>query len=134
MNCPYQTMQRVSDFTLGDIWETGHADLDDNKGSTLVHIWTKKGDDFLDSIKERVRRETYPIGKSGGVVRTNAMKVQSNRDQLFEDANYLQADDFFSNYAPYTMRVRMKNVSRYFLWRLGLQNLVRHVKHLIIHR
>lgn len=134
LNCPYQTLDRVSDFTLGDIWETGHAEIDDNKGTTLVHVWTKKGDDFLDSIKERVHKETYPIGKSRGVERTNAMKVHSNRDQLFEDANCLEADDFFSKYAPYTTKVRMKNATRYLLWRLGLQNLVRHVKHLIIHR
>ena len=40
--CLYQTLNRPSDFTLGDIWETGNRQLDDNKGSTLVYIWTKK--------------------------------------------------------------------------------------------
>lgn len=134
MTCPYQTSQRVGDFTLGDIWETGKADWDDNKGTTLVHVWTKKGADFLDSIKERVRLDVYPIEKSRGVERTNTLKVQSNRDKLFEDANNMAAEDFFAKYAPYTMKVRMKNASRYLLWRLGMQNIVRHVKHLIIHR
>ena len=134
MSCPYQTAHRVGDFTLGDIWETGKAALDDNKGTTLVHVWTKKGADFLDSIKSNIRFESYPIEKSRGVERTNTLKVLPNRNQLFEDANSMTADAFFNKYAPYTMKVRLKNASRYLLWRLGLQNLVRHVKHLIIHR
>ena len=134
MTCPYQNAHRVGDFTLGDIWETGNAKLDDNKGTTLVHVWTKKGTDFLDSIKDNVRLEAYPIEKSRGSERTSTLKVLPNRDKLFEDANNMTADAFFAKYAPYTMKVRMKNASRYLLWRLGLQNLVRHVKHLIIHR
>ena len=134
MTCPYQTSHRVGDFTLGDIWETGNAKLDDNKGTTLVHVWTKKGAEFLECIKDNVRLETYLIEKSRGAERTNTLKVQPNRDTLFEDANNMTADAFFAKYAPYTMRVRMKNASRYLLWRVGLQNLVRHVKHLIIHR
>lgn len=134
MTCPYQTGHRVGDFTLGDIWETGSAKLDDNKGTTLVHVWTKKGADFLESIKKRVRLEAYPIDKSRGTERTNTLKDQPNRDQLFVDANNMAADVFFAKYAPYTMKVRIKNASRYLLWKFGLQNMVRHVKHLIIHR
>lgn len=134
MTCPYQTAQRVGDFTLGDIWETGNSKLDDNRGTTLVHVWTKKGAGFLDSIQGNIRLRAYPIEKSRGAVRTNTLKVQPNRDQLFEDAKNMATDAFFAKYAPYTMKVRMKNVSRYLLWRIGLQNLVRHVKHLVIHR
>ena len=134
MTCPYQTAQRVGDFTLGDIWETGNSKLDDNRGTTLVHVWTKKGAELLDNIQGNIRLRAYPIEKSRGAVRTNTLKVQPYRDQLFEDAKNMATDAFFAKYAPYTMKVRMKNVSRYLLWRIGLQNLVRHVKHLVIHR
>ena len=134
MTCPYQTAQRVSDFTLGDIWETGNTKLDDNKGSTLVHVWTQKGLEFLDSIKDHVRMESFPIEKSRGMERINILKVLPQRGVLFEDANSLSMNAFFAKYAPYSMKVRIKNAGRYWLWRLGLQNLVRHVKHLIIHR
>ena len=134
MSCPYQTAQRVGDFTLGDIWETGNTKLDDNKGTTLVHVWTKKGAKFLNSIKENVRLEAYPIEKSRGAERTNTLKVQPNRDKLFVDANNMTADAFFVKYASYTIRVRLKNVSRYLLWKLGLQNFVRRIKHGIIHK
>lgn len=134
MTCPYQSTQRVGDFTLGDIWETGNAELDDNKGTTLVHVWTKKGADFLDSIKNNVRLDSYPIEKSRGAERTNTFKVLSNRAQLFEDANNMTADAFFAKYAPYTMKIKLKQIGRYLLWILGLQNMIRHIKHSIIHR
>lgn len=134
MSCPYQTMDRVGDFTLGDIWETGHSELDDNKGSTLVHVWTEKGKAFLESIKPNIRFVEYPIEKSRGANRINTLQINPNREQLFEDANNLDTKAFFEKYAPYTVKVRMKQFGRYAMWKLHLHNIVRHVKHLIIHR
>jgi len=134
MVCPYQTAHRVGDFTLGDIWETGNLSFDDNKGSTLLHVWTPKGKRFLGSIVDNIKTEQYPIEKSRGVERINVIKAYSLREQLFKDANSLSAEAFFAKYAPYTLKVRLKHTARYLLWRLGLQNAVRHVKHLMIHR
>ena len=134
MNCPYQTMQRVSDFTLGDIWETGHADLDDNKGSTLVHIWNNNAYVFFENIKQNIRTAEYPIEKSRGTIRTNIMQICADRKRLFEDANNLDSNVFFLRYAPYNTKVKLKQFGRYAIWRLHLHNLVRHIKHMLIHR
>lgn len=132
--CSYQTMGRVGDFTLGDIWETGYLKLDDNKGSTLVHVWSEKGQAFLDSIKPNIRCVEFPIEKSRGAQRNNTLQITTNRDKLFEDANDLEPKVFFERYAPYTVKVRMKQMGRYVIWRLHLHNMVRHIKHLLIHR
>lgn len=134
MTCPYQTVRRVGDFTLGDIWEIGDANLDDNKGTTLVHVWTQKGRIFLNGIMANLRLDTYPIEKSRGIVRKNTLTVTVQRKMLFEDVKSLSSDAFFVKYAPYSMTVRLKNDGRYLLWRLGLQNIVRHAKHILIHR
>lgn len=134
MNCPYQTMERVGDFTLGDIWETGHLELDDNKGSTLVHVWTDKGLSFLDSIRNIIRCVDYPIEKSRGVCRTNSLNLQNNREQLFKDAAEMPPRTFFSIYSPYRIKERAKNYLRLLLWKCNLQSIVRHVKHSMIHR
>lgn len=134
MSCPYQTMDRVGDFTLGDIWETGYTELDDNKGSTLVHVWTKKGKSFLDSIKQNIRCVDYPIEESRGANRTNTIQIMPNRKQLFEDANDMDSKAFFEKYVPYTVKIRLKEFGRYVIWRLHLHNVIRHVKHRIIHR
>ena len=75
-------MERVGDFTLGDIWETGNANLDDNKGSTLVHVWTEKARSFFESNKINVRCVEYPIEKSRGKERKRsaATELKPNRD------------------------------------------------------
>lgn len=134
VTCQYQSMDRVGDFTLGDIWETGIANLDDNKGSTLVHVWTKKGKDLFQSIKNNVRYEEYPIEISRGTTRVHTLKVYDNRQQFFADANTMSDEQFFSKYSPNTTTVKLKNLTRYLLWVVGLQTIVRHIKHLIIHR
>ena len=132
--CPYQTSHRVGDFTLGDIWETGNSSLDDNKGTTLVHVWTKKGMNLIESINKKVLAIPYPIEKSRGVERINTLKPQINRGQLFKDINQLPAYAFFDKYAPNTANIRFKQMGRYVIWRLHLHNTIRHIKHLIIHR
>lgn len=134
ITCPYQSKQRVGDFTLGDIWETGNAQLDDNKGSTLVHIWTKKGLDLFQCISENIRYINYPIEKSRGAERNIEMHLKANRDNLFKDANILEPSAFFNKYAPYNTKIKIKNIGRYLLWHLNLQTFIRRLKHLIIHR
>ena len=133
-SCKYQSMNRPGDFTLGDIWETGNTNFDDNKGSTMVHVWTAKGKLFLESISDSVRMLEYPIEQSRGTTRNNAIKIRTDRGKLFKDANTLTPQVFFKKYAPYNIRIRMKNVIRYILWLLNLQTTIRHIKHLIIHR
>ena len=134
MTCPFQTLERVGDFSLGDIWETGHPELDDNKGSTLVHIWTDKGNAFFDSIKQNVRFVEYPIEKSRGTERTNIIKYYEMRDELFRNAHELAPSIFFGKYSPNGWKVKAKGLGRYLIWRLHLHDTVRHLKHLVIHR
>lgn len=132
--CPYQTDHRVGDFSLGDIWETGFASLDDNKGTTLLHVWSEKGNQFLTSIKDNIRCEEYPIEKSRGANRNVYTTILPNREQLFNDAQELSAEAFFTKYAPNSLKVRIKQYGRFLIWRLHLHNFVRSVKHAIIHR
>lgn len=134
MNCSYQTMKRVGDFTLGDIWETGYAELDDNKGSTLVHVWTEKGRSFLESIRPNIRCVDYPIERSRGACRTNTIQLRGDRKLLFEDAINLDEKSFFKKYAPLTSKILLKQIARYAIWKMHFHNFVRHVKHIIIHK
>lgn len=132
--CPYQTDHRVGDFSLGDIWETGYASLDDNKGTTLLHVWSEKGKQFLASIEDNIRCEEYPFEKSRGANRNVYTKILPNREQLFSDARVLSGEAFFAKYAPNSLKIRIKQYGRYLIWRLHLHNMIRHVKHLVIHK
>lgn len=51
--CPYATTQRVSDLTLGDLWEWESVCPtmnEDKKGISLVLVNTDKGQELLDSV------------------------------------------------------------------------------------
>ena len=85
-------------------------------------------------IKENIRSVEYPIEKSRGANRTNTMQICAERKKLFEDANKLDSNVFFLKYAPYSIEVKLKQIGRYAIWRLHLHNLVRHIKHMLIHR
>ena len=134
VTCKYQSTNRPGDFTLGDIWETGNANFDDNKGSTLVHVWTAKGKVFLDGICDNVRMMDFPIEQSRGAERKHTLSLYAGRELLFADANNMKPCEFFAKYAPYSLKVRLKNYGRYLLWRLNIQSFVRHLKHRVIHR
>ncbi len=134
ISCKYQTKSRVGDFTLGDIWITGDSDFDDNRGTTLLHIWTPKGKYFFKSLKSSLKAKRIPVDQSRGAERTVALTVPKSRTQFFKDARVLTANEFFKKYAPYNFKFRLLNISRYLLWKLKLQSSIRGLKHKIIHR
>jgi len=134
IECQFQTANRVVDFTLGDIWETGDEAWDDNKGTTLIYIWTTKGLEFFDSLKDGINYKKYSIDSDEKIIRTNTINLLSSRGQLFKDVNDLTPMAFFKKYAPYSMKIRVKEYGRYLIWRLHLHNLIRHIKHLVVHK
>ena len=133
-NCKYQSKKRLSDFTLGDIWETGDSKFDDDKGSTLVHVWTEKGYEIINELSNDINILDFPFEKSRGAERVNSKEPYANRNILFDDANTLSPEDFFKKYAPNTLLIKLKQYGRFLLWKINLQSYVRHIKHLIIHR
>jgi len=134
ISCKYQTKSRVGDFTLGDIWVTGDSDFDDNKGTTLLHIWTPKGKHFFKSLNSSLKTKEIPEDQSRGAERIVSLTVPESRNQFFRDVKILSANEFFRKYAPYNFKFKLKNISRYLLWKLKLQSSIRGIKHKIIHR
>lgn len=132
MNCPYQTMDKIGDITLGDIWETGDIDFDDNKGTTMLHVWTSKGMSILDGIKSNIIFKEYSRGLGRGMNRKSSQHLYEYRETLFYDVNCMSVNDFFEKYVPYGFSPKIKNKARYLLWRVGLQTTIRHLKHQIV--
>ena len=131
INCGYQTLKRVSDITLGDIWETGVRGLDDNKGTTLLSVWTHKGLEIIGSITNEARVVEYPMVRRQERINTN--HLDPDRNKVFHDLNHLSAEEFFRKYSPRTIKVRMKEFGRFFVWKLHLHNFIRRIKHFVIH-
>ena len=132
--CHYQTKSRMADFTLGDIWNTGIKDFDDNKGTTLLHAWTPKAINILNELTSVLKVQQYSCNDDRAIERKHILKKYPDRHQLFADAVEIESESFFRKYAPYNLKVRIKNYGRFLLWRLNIQSFVRNIKHSIIHR
>ena len=55
-NCSFKTKNRISDFTIADLWgvEKIAPDIDDDKGTSLVIIQSKQGERIFDSLKNQM--------------------------------------------------------------------------------
>lgn len=55
-NCPYNNYLREGDVTLADFWgiEVYKPHLDDNKGTSVILVNTKKGEGLFDRIRDNI--------------------------------------------------------------------------------
>lgn len=129
-SCLYQNGHRESDFTLWDRWDIAgvRKDWNDNKGTTNLLVWSRKGEEVLRAIQERLRCQEYPVQPAlNNANRSNSVKPASNRDEFYADAHQLTAPDFFEKYVPLSLKVRLKDIGRYLIWKLKLHNQVRYI-------
>ncbi len=96
--CPYATIPRVGDITLGDFWKIGskRPDLDDDKGTSLILINTGKGRLLFDSISSNdCFREEVDIALSlpGNRTLTRPTFVNSRREEFFTE---IDSENFHS--------------------------------------
>lgn len=55
--CPFCTVERESDLTMGDFWgiEKVKPEVEDGMGTSLVILHTKKAEEFWDKVQEQFR-------------------------------------------------------------------------------
>ena len=60
--CPYSSMERCGDITIGDFWgiEGVDKDFSDDKGVSMVLVNTPKGQDIFLTIKDGLNVKEYP--------------------------------------------------------------------------
>ena len=61
--CPYSSMNRPGDITIGDFWgvENYYPDIDKTKGVSCVIVNTAKGRCFFDLVKEQFYLRSTPL-------------------------------------------------------------------------
>lgn len=54
--CKFKDLERISDITLGDAWGVDKVmpDMDDNKGTSIIFIHTKRGETLFEQVKEQL--------------------------------------------------------------------------------
>lgn len=111
-SCPYATLPRCADLTLGDFWGIGRFDatLDDDRGTSLVLLNTPKGKEIYALHADALRSREVPLEVA--ILGNPTLARPSERSTLREA--------FFrrSPARPFTARVRGLLVSRRWTARL----------------
>lgn len=101
-NCSFKKKNRISDITLADFWgiENILPEMDDNKGTSLVIVNSKKGRELIDSIKEKMKNEEVDLLEA---IKYNPSMISSakqdkNRGKFFENLNNLEFNELVEKY------------------------------------
>lgn len=104
-NCKYRYEKKNCDFTFGDIWNIGDYSkrMDDNKGTTLVRINTKKGKDLFANLDEN-RVDKLLIDEisidSEKLKNKKEINVPIKRNDFFDDAEVMEYEKLINKYFP----------------------------------
>lgn len=87
-DCKFKELNRSSDITIGDCWgiENYMSDMDDDKGTSVVLIHSKKGLDIFDSLNEKIiyRRAEVEQALPPTADSRKSVAIHPKRDIFFE--------------------------------------------------
>lgn len=95
--CDFKGEIRQSDITLADFWGIERA-LDDDKGTSIVLINSKKGKALFEKAKKHlcyVERDIKEIDKRN-VCFKNSVKISDNSNAFFKDLSILKFSEAFT--------------------------------------
>lgn len=122
--CKFKGFPRISDITLGDFWGIDKVDssLEQNLGTSLIMINSKKGECFFEGIKDKLvvkqfRLEDIITGNKTAILGgTLPYPIYINRRDFFEDLDKMPFDECANKYFPYqqenalSVKAKLKNI------------------------
>jgi acetyltransferase-like isoleucine patch superfamily enzyme/coenzyme F420-reducing hydrogenase beta subunit len=100
--CRFKDMPRQADITLGDFWgiEKIQPDFDDNCGTSLVLLNSKKGIDFFKSAGNKVfsKKCTIQDVVAGNPALVKSVEFKPRRDQFFRDLDVMSFPQLAKKY------------------------------------
>lgn len=101
-NCSFKKLNRISDITLADFWGIQNImpELDDNKGTSLVIVNSKKGQELFENIKEKIIYKNVDIQEAikYNMSMIESAKMDKNRKKFFENLDKLDFDKLVKKY------------------------------------
>lgn len=124
--CKFKGFPRISDITLGDFWGIDKVDatLEQNLGTSLIMINSRKGESFFEGIKDKLivkqfrLEDIIPGNKTAILGGLLPYPAHINRKDFFEDLDKMSFDECAAKYFPYeqksavTIKSKLKNVLR----------------------
>ncbi len=116
-HCKYTFFPRIADITIADFWgiENFMPEFDDNKGTSMLILNTKKAVDFYDSVKDKVICRNSNIEEAFYDNHRRPAKMNVNRDVFWEDYNKKGYLFVAKKYSQYTAIGKMKRKTKFVL-------------------
>jgi coenzyme F420-reducing hydrogenase beta subunit/acetyltransferase-like isoleucine patch superfamily enzyme len=116
--CVFKGFPRIADISLGDYWgvEKVAKELDDDIGTSAVIINSKKGENFFESTKNKLKTKETIIDsmlKGNPALTKPVSNPKYNRDALFVDLDILGFDKIADKYFPVPKESLKQKIKRY---------------------
>ena len=101
--CPFKKLNRVSDITIADFWgiENVAPDMDDDKGTSLVLIHSKKGEQAFAGLSGKMCAKPVDTvaALAGNSAMTQAVPPHKDRERFFAHVDDVPFDKLVRRYA-----------------------------------
>lgn len=131
--CQFKGFPRIADITLGDFWGIERIDrnLDNNIGTSMILLNSRKGEKYFDQIKESIEYKEAPfesIFKGNGALTSSLAPATIDRESFFKDLEDKDFDYVTSKYYPkkkkeISLKNRLKNFLNPFITLLRIYRL-----------
>ena len=116
--CSFKTVNRVSDFTMADLW--GIKDLcpewDDNKGVSLLLIHSEKGRQVFKQMSSicKVKKISLRDAIAYNNMAIESLQPHSKREQFIHNVDSMDFDKLVRKYGmpPFSLRRQIANLLR----------------------
>lgn len=124
-NCAFKQPRHESDFTIFDAWHGAElvGNVDDEKGYSHLFVQSKKGQDLLDKLLNRIMVVEVEAEKAieldGPMVRHSA-KPHKNRYCFLKEVNVSGIDKAVKKYIPISKKDKLLVSTKGILYKLGI--------------
>lgn len=117
--CPYSSLNRPSDITMGDFWgyQKTRPELVNNKGLSILLINTEKGKELFNILKNK--------GLFFSEVTENSIRMSENKNLYKPTVRPKERDDIYLEFNKYGFEyIAKKYLQKYFTFRNKIKNTV----------
>lgn len=124
-NCCFKTVDRVSDFTLGDCKSIGkyYSLMDDDKGTTIIFVHSNMGEKILDDLSDNLIIKKVNVNDiledSGKKMTLNAVP-NCRREDFWLDYKTLPYNKLVNKYSPPKNKEKLATAIKPILKKIGL--------------
>jgi coenzyme F420-reducing hydrogenase beta subunit len=116
-HCPFKGLPSYADITLGDFWSirSQRPDWDDNKGTSLVLVNSKKGESVFAALQAMLRIERFPLDCiMDNVNLLRSARMPKERKAFFKKLDHVPFEILMKKYMgpPGCFKTKLNTVKR----------------------